>query len=75
MFKLKRQLFYISNKSQADLPSNATQLDCHIFFFSEITGLFELKFYMGYLLDCFRSLEQNGRHTPCIVNILNMVQQ
>ena len=47
----------VSNvKLTCDLLSNATHLDCHIpIGFSEITG-----FLMEYLLDCFRSLDQNG---------------
>ena len=60
---IMRQWFYISTKCQADmwpfiqghsfgLPHTYLNI-----FFSEITGLF-----VGVSLDCFRSLDQNGRN-------------
>ena len=63
MCNLMRQWFYISTKGQAklsyDLSSKAKYFELPHVFFSEITGLFELKFHMDI---CYGPLDQNGHH-------------
>ena len=55
MLNLLRHWFYISTKSQADLSSKATHIGLPYtylsIFFSDFTGLFELKFHMEYSVD------------------------
>ena len=55
MLNLLRHWIYISTKGQVDLSSKATRIGLPFtylsIFFSESTGLFELKFHMEYSVD------------------------
>ena len=58
MLNLTRQRFYISTNVKLTCVLLATHLDCHIPFPQKSLGCL-----MGYSLDCFKSLDQNG-HNP-----------
>ena len=84
MLDLMTHCFYISTKGQADLSPKATNFGLpHTYlniFFSEIIGLFELKFhiiaysvYKQYSYNiCFRSLDQNGHHAHIWSNNISL---